>query len=154
MTVSDLCFSASGLVISIPRSKADQEQAGEKVAIPFGEHKDTCPIKALRKWLTKSKVTEGAIFRGVDRHGRVATQGLHRDSIAAIFKTAATRAGMNATNIAGHSVRAGMATQAALNGSSERAIARTTRHRSRRVLRRYIRPGEMFGENASASLGL
>jgi hypothetical protein len=44
---------------------------------------------------------------------------LHRDSIAAIFKTAAARAGMNATNIAGHSVRAGLATQAALNGSSE-----------------------------------
>jgi hypothetical protein len=61
---------------------------------------------------------------------------------------------MNATNIAGHSVRTGMATQAALNGSSERAIARTSRHRSRRVLRRYIRPGEMFHENASASLGL
>ena len=61
---------------------------------------------------------------------------------------------MNATNIAGHSVRAGMATQAALNGSPERAIARTTRHRTRRVLRRYIRPGEMFRENASAALGL
>jgi len=49
---------------------------------------------------------------------------------------------------------ANLATQAALNGSSERAIARTARHRSRRVLRRYIRPGEMFRENASASLGL
>jgi hypothetical protein len=152
MTVSDLCFSASGLVISLPRSKADQEQAGEKVAIPFGEHKDTCPIRALRRWLKAAKVTDGAVFRGVDRHNHVAATGLHRDSIAAIFKTAAMRAGMNATNIAGHSVRAGMATQAALNGSSERAIARTTRHRSRRVLRRYIRPGEMFRENASASL--
>jgi len=154
MSVSDLCFSASGLVISVPRSQADQEQAGDKVAIPFGEHEDTCPIRALRKWLSTANVTEGAVFRGVDRHGHVATTGLHRDSIAAIFKTAASRAGMNATNIAGHSVRAGMATQAALNGSSERAIARTTRHRSRRVLRRYIRPGEMFRENASASLGL
>jgi len=79
---------------------------------------------------------------------------MHRDSIAEILKTAATRAGINATNIAGHSVRAGMATQAALNGSSERAIAKTTRHKSRRVLRRYIRPGELFRENASASLGL
>lgn len=152
--MADLCFSASGLVITLPRSKADQEQAGEKVAIPFGEHDDTCPIKSLREWLAKSKVTKGAVFRGVDRHGRVATTGLHRDSIAVIFKTAAARAGMNATNIAGHSVRAGMAAQAALNGSSERAIAKTTRHRSRRVLRRYIRPGEMFRENASASLGL
>jgi site-specific recombinase XerD len=154
MAVSDLCFSASGLVIHVPRSKADQEQAGNKVAIPFGEHDATCPIKALRKWISTAKITEGAVFRGVDRHGNVSTTGLHRDSIAAIFKTAAARAGMNATNIAGHSVRAGMATQAALNGSSERVIARTTRHRSRRVLRRYIRPGEMFRENASASLGL
>ena len=154
MTVSDLCFSASGLVVNIPSSKADQEQAGEKVAIVFGEHKDTCPIKALREYLSAANITEGAVFRGVDRHGNVSSTVLHRDSIAAIFKTAAARAGMNATNIAGHSVRAGMATQAALNGSSERAIARTTRHRSRRVLRRYIRPGEMFRENASASLGL
>lgn len=154
MTVADLRFSKSRLVINVPRSKADQEKAGEKVAIPFGEHANTCPIKALRKWLKEAKVTEGAVFRGVNRHGHVATSGLHRDSIAAIFKTAASRAGMNATNIAGHSVRAGMATQAALNGSSERAIARTTRRRSRRVLRRYIRPGEMFRENASASLGL
>ena len=154
MPGSDLCFSASGLVISVPRSKADQEQAGDNVAIPFGEHDGTYPIKALRRWLAKAKVTEGAVFRGVDRHGHVAVTGLNRDSIAAIFKSAAARAGMNATNIAGHSVRAGMATQAALNGSSERAIAKTTRHRSRRVLRRYIRPGEMFRENASASLGL
>jgi hypothetical protein len=48
----------------------------------------------------------------------------------------------------------GLATHAASNGSSERAIAKSTRHRSRRVLRRYIRPGELFRENASASLGL
>jgi integrase len=154
MAVCDLSFSDSGLVINVPRSKADQEQAGEKVAIPFGERDQTCPIKALREWLAASKVTQGAVFRAVDRYNKVAATGLHRDSIAEIFKTAASRSGMNVTNIAGHSVRAGMATQAALNGSSERAIARTTRHRSRRVLRRYIRPGEMFRENASASLGL
>ena len=154
MTVDDLCFSDAGLVINVPRSKADQEQAGDKVAIPFGEHEDTCPIKALREWLATAKVTEGPVFRGVDRHNRVASTGLHRDSVAAILKTGAARAGMNATNIAGHSVRAGMATQAALNGSSERAIATTMRHRSRRVLRRYIRPGELFRENAAASLGL
>jgi site-specific recombinase XerD len=154
MTGSDLNFSDSGLVINVRRSKADQEQAGDKVAIPFGEHEETCPIKALREWLAKANVTSGAAFRAVDRYNNVTAYGLHRDSIAEIFKTAAKRAGINATNIAGHSVRAGMATQAALNGSSERAIAKTTRHRSRRELRRYIRPGELFRENASASLGL
>jgi len=154
MAVCDLSFSDSGLVINIPRSKADLEQAGDKVAIPLGEHDQTCPIRALREWLAAANVTSGAVFRAVDRHNKVAANGLHRDSIAEILKTAATRAGINATNIAGHSVRAGMATQAALNGSSERAIAKTTRHRSRRVLQRYIRPGELFRENAAASLGL
>jgi site-specific recombinase XerD len=129
MTVCDLSFLDSGLVINLPRSKADQEQAGDKVAIPFGEHAETCPIKALREWLAAANITSGAVFRAVDRHNKVAATGLHRDSIAEILKTAATRAGINATNIAGHSVRAGMATQAALNGSSERAIAKTTRHR-------------------------
>jgi len=111
MAVSDLSFSDSGLVINVPRSKADQEQAGDKVAIPFGEHEETCPIKTLREWLAAANVTRGAVFRAVDRHGHVAATGLHGDSIAAIFKTAAARAGMEATNIAGHSVRAGMATQ-------------------------------------------
>jgi site-specific recombinase XerD len=86
MAVSDLCFSDSGVVINVPRSKADQEQAGDKVAIPFGEHEDTCPIKALRKWLSNAKITDGAVFRGVDRHSNVSSTGLHRDSIAAISK--------------------------------------------------------------------
>lgn len=154
MAVSDLHFSDRGLVIDVPRSKSDQEQAGDRLAVPFGGHAKTCPIKALRAWLKSANVVEGPVFRGVDRHSNVAATGLHRDSIAAIFKTAAARAGMDATNIAGHSVRAGMATQAAMNGTSERAIAKTTRHRSRRVLRRYIRSGELFRENAAASLGL
>ena len=151
--ISDLSFSDSGLVINVPRSKADQEQAGDKVAIPFGDHEETCPIKALREWLAAANVAR-VVFRAVDRHRKVAATGLHRDSISEIFKTAAAIAGINATNIAGHSVRTGMATQAALNGSSERAIAKTTRDRSRHVLRRYIRPGELFRENAAASLGL
>jgi hypothetical protein len=47
-----------------------------------------------------------------------------------------------------------MATQAAMNGAGERAIAKTTGHRARRVLRRYIRSGQLFRENAAATLGL
>jgi site-specific recombinase XerD len=152
--VRDLVFLDSGVVINVPRSKTDQEGAGREVAIPFGEHVETCPVKALREWLTAAAITEGAVFRGVDRHGRISPRGLHRDSVGTILKRAAARADIDATNIAGHSMRAGMATQAATNGASESAIARTTGHRSRRVLRRYIRSGQLFRENAAANLGL
>jgi integrase len=72
--------------------------------------------------------------------------------VAKILKRAATRGGINAVSIAGHSLRAGMVTQAAMNGAEERAIMRTTGHRSVGMVRRYIRDGRAFG--ASAQLGL
>ena len=79
--------------------------------------------------MTASHVSEGAVFRAVTRYEKLygSAHGLHRDSIAAILKNTAATAGLDATNIAGHSVGAGMATHAALNGSSERSIAKTTR---------------------------
>lgn len=151
----DLTFRGdSGLVIHQRHSKTDQEGAGREVAIPFGEHMETCPVIALQNWLAAAAISRGAVFRGVDRHGNVSATGLHPDSIGTIPKNAAARAAIDATNIAGHSIRAGMATQAAMNGASERDIAKTTGHKSRRVLRRYIRTGRLFHENASASLGL
>jgi hypothetical protein len=46
-----------------------------------------------------------------------------------------------------------MATTAAIDGASEREIARITGHRSS-VVRRYIRDADLFRNNASARLGL
>jgi integrase len=134
------------------RSKTDQEGQGRTVAMPTGEHPDTCPIRALQTWLDAAGITAGPVFRSVDRHGHVAEHALSPRSIAKILKRAAARAGINAASIAGHSLRAGMVTQAAMNGAEEREIARTTGHRSVGMVRRYIRDGRAFG--ASAQLGL
>lgn len=97
----------------------------------------------------------GPLFRAVDRHGRVSEEGLHANSIGAIVKRACRTAGYNAKEFAGHSLRAGLATQAAAaNGVPERLIMRQTRHRSVTTLRRYIRQGSLFRENAAAKVGL
>ena len=45
-------------------------------------------------------------------------------------------------------------TQAAMNGVRELVIMRQTGHRSVTTLRRYIRSGELFRENAAAGLGI
>lgn len=58
-----------------------------------------------------------------------------------------------AEKFAGHSLRAGLATQAALNGVNERAIQGQTGHKSLPILRRYIRDGSLFHENAAAKSG-
>jgi hypothetical protein len=47
-----------------------------------------------------------------------------------------------------------MATQAAMAGASERAIMRQSGHKSVQMVRRYIREGELFNDNAAARLGL
>jgi len=57
-------------------------------------------------------------------------------------------------DFAGHSLRAGLATSAAASAKSERAIMNQTGHRSLLTLRRYIREGNLFRDNAADGLGL
>jgi integrase len=154
LVVEQVEFNSDGLVILLDFSKTDPEGKGETVAIPFGSHHVTCPVRALQKWLEDSGVESGPLFRAVDRHGRVSEQGLHANSIGAMVKRACAAAGYNAKEFAGHSLRAGLATQAAANGVPERLIMRQTRHRSVTTLRRYIRQGSLFRENAAAKVGL
>ena len=152
--VAGLSFRKDGLVIDLKRSKADQESRGRQVGIPWGGDESTCPVRTLSLWLTETKISGGPIFRAINRHGRIAPSGLHRDSVGWILKQAALRAGMKTEPLGGHSLRAGCVTQAAMNGVNERDIMRQTGHRSAVTLGRYIRIGEIFTHNAAAGLGI
>jgi hypothetical protein len=61
--------------------------------------------------------------------------------VARVVKKLAVRAGLDAAKYAGHSLRAGHATAAAIAGASERSIMNQTGHRSVQMVRRYIRDG-------------
>jgi hypothetical protein len=54
---------------------------------------------------------------------------------------------------AGHSLRAGLATAAAV-GKSERAIMNQTGQRSVTTVRRYIRDGNLFPDNVADKIAL
>ena len=152
--IYDLKFSADGVVVTVRKSKTDQEGVGREVGLPFGSSSLTCPVLALRQWLAAAKITDGPVFPSVGRYGHVARRGLHRDSIGKLLKRAAARAGMNVDPLGGHSLRAGCVTQAAMNGVREFVIMRQTGHKTIATLRRYIRSGEIFRENAAAGLGI
>ncbi|MBZ5626075.1 MAG: tyrosine-type recombinase/integrase, partial [Acidobacteriia bacterium] len=74
--------------------------------------------------------------------------------VARVVKKLAERAGMDSARYAGHSLRAGHATAAAIAGASERSIMNQTGHRSVQMVRRYIRDGNLFRENSAGKLGL
>jgi integrase len=149
----DVKFSADG-VVSVRKSKTDQESAGREVGLPIGASQDTCPVRALRQWLDKAGISEGPVFRSVGRLGHVSRRGLHRDSIGKLVKRAAGRAGLKVEELGGHSLRAGCVTQAAINGVREFVIMRQTGHKTIATLRRYIKSGEIFRENAASDLGI
>jgi integrase len=73
--------------------------------------------------------------------------------VARVVKKLALRAGLDAAKYAGHSLRAGHATSAAMGGASERSIMSQTGHRSVQMVRRYIRYGSLFRDNSAGKLG-
>ncbi len=153
LDVADVAETADGLVVTIRRSKTDQEGAGRTVGIPYGSRSANCPVRATRAWLTAAGVVEGAIFRGVDRHGNLLSR-LSDKGVARVVQRAAAAAGLDPANYAGHSLRAGLATAAAQGGAPERVIMDQTGHTSVAMVRRYIRDGELFNDNALAYTGL
>jgi site-specific recombinase XerD len=152
--VDDVAFTADGLVFTLRRSKTDQEGQGTRKGIPYGTNPSTCPVRALRAWLDAAGITDGPLFRGVDRWGTVAPRALSDRAVADIIKRAAAAAGHDAATFSGHSLRAGLATSAAAAGVAERSIMQQTGHKSERMVRRYIRDGALFRENAAGKVGL
>ena len=86
-----------------------------------------------------------------DSFNRITRSGI---DVARIVKKLAQRAGLDSAKYAGHSLRAGHATAAAIAGASERSIMNQTGHRSVQMVRRYIRDGSLFRENSAGKLGL
>ncbi len=154
LDVGDVSFAADGLVVQLRRSKTDQEAIGRKVGVPFGSNPLTCPVRALREWLERGAIVRRPIFRPIDRHGNVKPQRLTDQSVALIVKRCAKDAELDPEKYAGHSLRSGLATAAAMADVSERSIMAQTGHKSLPVVRRYIRDGSLFRRNAAAAVGL
>jgi integrase len=140
-------------VITLRRSKTDQEGVGRKIGIPHGSTPATCPVWALRAWLELASIESGPLFRAI-RGSTVGTCRLSAAAVAATVKRSARAVGLDPAVYAGHSLRSGLATSAAAAGASERSIMAQTGHKSVPMVRRYIRDGSLFRNNAAAVVGL
>jgi integrase len=154
LDVEDCTFGKDGLTVTLRRSKTDQQGTGRKIGIPYGSNPETCPVRNLQAWIEQAGVTAGPLLRPLNRHGHLQAGRLSGVDVARAVKKLAIRAGLDAAKYAGHSLRAGHATSAAIAGASERSIMNQTGHRSVQMVRRYIRDGSLFRENSAAKLGL
>lgn len=62
LNVQDVTFRPDGLEIHLQRSKEDQLAKGASTRIPFGSSEDTCPVRALSRWLERVGRPTGPLF--------------------------------------------------------------------------------------------
>ena len=154
LDVGDVRFNRATMTVTVRRSKTDQEGAGMRKVIPcLGGRLD--PVAALREWLEAAGINSGPLFRAVSRWGMVGRRRLDGRTVARVVKDAAEAAGLEPRQFAGHSLRSGFITSAALAGAAEWQIQEVSGHRSERVLRGYIRDAGLGGQEAiRAAFGL
>jgi site-specific recombinase XerD len=154
LDVEDVENHPEGLLVWRRRSKTDQESRGHRVEVAYGNHVETCPVRAYRTWLDEAGIDSGPVFRAVNRHAQVSKHRLSDRSVADVIKKHVTRLGYPSSEYAGHSLRRGFATEAARNGAPERTIASTTGHTTTKGLQPYIADAEVMKDPPSRYLDL
>lgn len=152
LDVADLHFTRSGLVVTIRRSKTDQEGHGVEIGVPFVENAGLCPVRAVRAWLDAAGHTTGPLFRSFSLRRELLPSRIGAGDIALLVKRVTRGAGI-AGDFAGHSLRAGFITSAAASpGVSEVDIMRVSRHKSVAILRSYVRRATVFDNSPLTSI--
>jgi site-specific recombinase XerD len=152
LCVEDVRTTRQGITLLIRKSKTDQRGEGWLIGIPFGRKPETCPAAALKAWLTAAGITSGPIFRPIAKGGRILDQQLTDRSAAQVVKDAVEAVGLDPKLYAGHSLRAGLATSAALAGQDLTSIMKQTRHESMEIARIYVRNADLFRNNVVSKL--
>jgi site-specific recombinase XerD len=150
LDVADIVETAEGLRVTIRHSKTDQEGSGATIAIVRGSV--ACPVAALKTWLATAAISEGPLFRRVNKGDRVLPNRLTAQSVALIVKARAKRIGLKPEDFSGHSLRAGFLTSAAKRGASVFKMMDVSRHRNIDTLKGYVRDGELFTNHAGNGL--
>jgi integrase len=157
LDVEHITWTREGTVLFIPRSKTDKEAEGWDIAIAEGANEETCPVRALRRWLKAARITSGPIFREVGRGARVQPGRLTTSAVPLLLLKCAGKAGIKGTRrepISPRGLRAGFVTTAYGNGVLDEKIMEHARHKDLKTMRGYIRRAALGGESPAGKLGL
>ncbi len=135
-----------GILVTIERSKTDQEGVGREVPILRGSKLK--PVFHLDAWLVAAGISVGALFRPVGKGGHVFDSRLTDRSVAEVVKHAAELAKLDPTLFSGHSLRAGFVTSALEHGADPMKVMDITGHKQVQTLKIYDRRAQAFKNHA------
>lgn len=146
LTCADVETVRQGVIVTLRRSKTDQDGVGRKIGIPRARGR-WCPVSALEALKNVPSFEEGALFRPIDRHSRFGTKPLSGEAVCLVVRERLRAAGIDPAGFSGHSLRSGLITSAAQAGISNWKIRQQTGHASDAMLARYIRSAQLFRDN-------
>lgn len=138
-------FTEKGMAISLLQSKTSDIK--QVVYISFAKDKDICPVKAIREWIEKAEIKEGAVFLSLLKGGKTAGR-LSGHAVSEIIKTHFGQ------EYSGHSARRGLVTASAEKGTPMHIIKKHSRHKSADMVLRYIDDSRGFIDSSVAVLGV
>lgn len=146
LTIADVEWVDAGARITIRKSKTDQAGEGQVIAIPNGKLR---VIDSLREYLSEAGITEGALFRTINKSGKVGA-GISDKQVYRTVKHYTGMAGLDITEFGAHSLRAGFITSAAESGANLFKIMDVSRHKSVETVKGYVRTAELFKDHAGS----
>jgi len=134
-----------GMTCFLAHTKGDRQNAGTTYRVPALSR--WCPVSATLDWTTAAKITEGPLFRGVNRWGDLASSPFHRSSVVPLLRRLFTRAGLaSPETYSGHSLRRGFAGWANANGWDIKALMEYVGWKDVQSAMRYIDGGDPFAQ--------
>jgi integrase len=148
LNIEDVEFVPEGAILTIRKSKTDQEGRGREVAIGYAKRPELCPVRALQSYMAHLRPKHRAAFRldaKIPVHPKPTFHGRRSPDRQRLCRPLRPRPPALWRPLP---LRAGFVTTAALLGASEDEIALQTGHKSMTVLRGYIRRASLFERNA------
>ena len=160
LNCGDVELVPEGFRVTYRRSKTNQE--GKRVEaqhVDTGNHDETCPVRALRRWLfllyeRHEDDAASPLFRSVNKGGRVQPGRMALRSVNYIVDELADRAKLELRRLGTHSFRRGHAHQLDKAGVPLQDIADSLGHRNIQTTRGYVDERPRFDRGTTKKLGL
>ncbi|HLV16602.1 MAG TPA: site-specific integrase [Pseudomonas sp.] len=133
----------SGMTLYLPRSKGDRDNLGVTHRAPALRR--LCPVQAYLEWIGTAGLSQGPVFRRIDRWGNLAEAGLNPNSLIQLLRRILEQAGVPADGYSSHSLRRGFATWAAASGWDMKALMEYVGWKDMKSALRYVDATASFG---------
>jgi integrase len=134
-----------GMTLFLPRTKGDRKNAGVEYRVPALSQ--LCPVTAYETWIALANLSEGPVFRGINRWGHLSERSLTPHNLTTLLRRIVDDAGLaSQSQISTHSLRRGFASWASRNGWDAKMLMDYVGWKDVHSAMRYIEPPDPFSQ--------